>query len=217
MNCCQCQAIEKEFNPKTASKQLKTYRRQGPARTTRMLIEALKAEGVEGLTLLDIGGGVGAVQHALLQAGVSRAINADASAAYLEAARQEAERQGHAERISFRHGDFVELAGDIPPADVVTLDRVICCYPDMPALVGLSSARARRLYGLVYPRDTWWIRMAFAVGNLALRLWRNPFRVFSHPSQAVDALLNSGGLQRRFYGRTLLWQVVVYARQKPGD
>ena len=212
MDCCQCQGIEIEFNRKTAAKELGRYRKKGLAKTTRMLIEALKAEGVRGMTLLDIGGGVGAVQHELLRAGVNSATNVDASTSYLEAARQEAERQGCADRVIFRHGDFVELAPDIAPADVVTLDRVICCYHDMQALVGLSSARARHYYGLVYPRDTWWIKPGFAIMNLVLRIWRNQFRIFLHSSEAVDGVVRYHGLERRFYARTALWQVVVYSR-----
>jgi hypothetical protein len=212
MNCCQCQAIEEEFDQNVAAKELRQYRQSGPARTTRLLIDALTAEGVEGLTLLDIGGGIGAIQHELVKMGVTHASSVEASAAYIAAARDEAERQEHADRISVHHGDFVALAPTIPHADIVTLDRVICCYPDMPALVGLSSARARRLYGVVYPRDTWWLRMGLALVNLTYWMRRKPFRVYAHSSDAVDAVVRDNGLRRRFYRTTLVWQVVVYVR-----
>ena len=76
----------------------------------------------------------------------------EASAAYLAAAREETARRGHTDRLKAHHGDFVALAPEIPSADIVTLDRVICCYRDMPALVAQSAARARKLYGVVYPR-----------------------------------------------------------------
>src|SRR5512147_1748560 len=131
MNCCQCQGIENVFSQEHAVKELKHYRSAGPARTTRMLTEAIKALGVAGLSLLDIGGGVGAVQHALLEAGVQKVTDVDASSAYLNAAKEEAERRGYAESANFRHGNFVDLATNIAPADIVTLDRVICCYNDM--------------------------------------------------------------------------------------
>ena len=212
MDCCQCKGIETLFNQKEAEKKLKTYRKDGPAKTTRMLIDALKAEGIEGTTLLDIGGGVGAVQHALLRAGVERATGVDASTAYMKAAQKEAERQGHADRITYSHGNFVDLAALIVSFDIVTLDRVICCYHDMQALVGLSVAKAGKLYGLVYPRDTWWMRAAISVGNLYFRVIRNPFRTFIHPTQAVDALVRSNGFHQRFYKTSGLWQVVIYAR-----
>jgi Methyltransferase domain len=221
MDCCQCQGIETLFNEREARNKLKAYRKDGPARTTRMLVEALKGElamqrrgkeGSEGVTLLDIGGGVGAIQHELLTAGVERATGVDASAAYAKAAQEEAEHQGHADRVSYYHANFVEIAPQIPPADIVTLDRVICCYHDMQGLVGLSVAKAGMLYGLVYPRDTWWLRAGIFTGNLFLRLARNPFRGYLHRTQAVDSLVRDNGLQQRFYKTTALWQVVVYAR-----
>ena len=104
------------------------------------------------------------------------------------------------------------MAPGIEPADVVTLDRVICCYHDVEKLVGMSSQRATRLYGVVFPRDNWLSRAAIGVGNLYMRLRRNPFRAFVHPTSLVDSLVTGNGLSRRFYRKTLVWQVVVYAR-----
>lgn len=212
MDCCQCKGIETLFDQKEAETKLKAYRKDGPAKTTRMLIEALEAQGIQGTTLLDIGGGVGAIQHELLRAGVDSATGVDASTAYLKAAREEADQQGHSSRITYHHGNFVDMAPQIEPADIVTLDRVICCYHDMPALVGLSVSKAVRLYGLVYPRDTWWMRVGVLLANLYFRVVRNPFRTFVHPTQAIDALVRRNGFEQRFYKTTALWQIVVYAR-----
>ena len=212
MSCCHCQGAEAVFGAKVATRELRQYRRRGPRKTTRLLLDALQAVGVTGRTLLDIGGGIGAIQHELLRAGVTEASGVEASTAYLAAAREEAARQGHADRLRLYHGNFVDLAPELPPADIVTLDRVICCYPDMPALVGLSAARAREAYGLVYPRDTWWVKLGLALGNLALWAWRNPFRAYAHPTAAVDALVRGHGFAPRFSHKTFIWQVVVYGR-----
>ncbi len=209
---CQCQGIEEVFGQEYATKELNRYHLKGAAKTTRMLTAALKACGVDGLTLLDIGGGVGAVQHALLEAGVRSATSVDASSAYVNTARSEAQRRGLSDRVNYQFGNFVDVAEDVVPADIVTLDRVICCYPDMQKLVSLSAGRARKLYGLVYPRYTWWIRLGLAVGNFLLRLQRSPFRTFSHPTQAVEAVLKANGLKRQSYSQTLIWQVVVFSR-----
>jgi magnesium-protoporphyrin O-methyltransferase len=212
MACCQCQGLESLFNDKTAAKELKEYRRNGPKTTTQLLISALEAEGVRNLTLLDIGGGVGVVQHELLRAGVCKVTSVDGSSAYLEAARREAERQGTADRVSYYHADFIELAAEIEPADIVTLDRAICCYPDMPALVGLSSQKARQMYGVVYPRDTWWIRLGATVVNFGTWLFRKRYRFFIHPSAEVEAVLSRQGFTERFKRRTFFWQTVIYSR-----
>lgn len=213
MKCCnQCAGIERQFGQETASEELDDYHREGLTGTSRTLVEALVAAGVTGATLLDIGGGVGAVQHALLDSGAASAVHVDASSAYLQAAETEAGHRGLSDRIQFRHGDFVTLAAEVAPVDVVTLDRVICCYPDMPALVQASAARAQHLYGLVYPRDAWWIRAGSRFANFFLWVQRTPFRMFVHPTSAVDAIVRRQGFQLHFHHRTWLWQVVVYER-----
>jgi len=212
MTCRQCQGLESLFDNKAAANDLKAYRRKGPSKTTQMLIDALKAAGVEAMTLLDIGGGVGAIQHELMKAGISQATHVDASTAYIAAAKDEANRQGYADRVSYHYGDFVELAPDIQEVDIVTLDRAICCYHDMPALVGLSSTRASKLYGLIYPRDVWWIKLGISIVNFGSRLLRKDYRFFVHPSKAVDTVLGNNGFKQRFHRKTFFWQVTVYAR-----
>lgn len=105
------------------------------------------------MSLLDIGGGIGVIQHELRAAGVTGITGVDASRAYLAMAREEAERRGYAGDARYVYGDFVALADGIAPADIVTLDRVVCCYPDMAALMDSAAAKAGRFLGLVYPRD----------------------------------------------------------------
>jgi hypothetical protein len=145
MACCEhCTDAESVlFTEGAARRELRGYRRRGPAAVTRQLLAALREQGAPEGVLLDIGGGIGALQHELLGTGMARAIHVDASRAYLDASAAEAERRGHRDRVEYRHGDFVDLADSVPDADVVTLDRVVCCYPDMPALVRASAPKAR--------------------------------------------------------------------------
>ena len=123
------------FDARTARRELIAYRRSGPTGSTRRLIEAIRDAGVDGATLLDIGGGVGVVGFELVASGAERLTQVDASRAYAAVARREAARRGLDDRATYRHGDFVALADEIEPADVVTLDRVVCCYGDWAALV----------------------------------------------------------------------------------
>jgi hypothetical protein len=214
MDCCQRQTGgANTFGEREARAELKRYRKKGPSKATRILLDALVREGVKGQTLLDIGGGVGMISFELLKSGVTSSTQVDASPAYVFAARTAADEQGVADRFAGREGDFVALAGDTPAAGVVTLDRAICCYPDMPALVGRSAAKATRLYGAVYPRDTWWARSVGAAINLTARLLRNPLRFFVYRTSAVDAVIREHGLAPRFHYNAGFWQVVVYARQ----
>ena len=219
MACRQCQGIEDIFDDATARRELRRYRRRGPVRTTRLLLEALEEDGVEGRTFLDVGGGVGAVQHELLAQGARGGVHADASPAYLETARSEATRRGNAERMRFVLGDFLDVAegngagGDpIAPADFVTLDRVVCCYPDMEGLIDATARRARRAYALVFPRVNLLTRLGFRVINLVQRLRGHPFHVFLHDTAEVEARVRAHGLRKRVHRRTFLWQIMVFFR-----
>ncbi|HEY7236758.1 MAG TPA: methyltransferase [Gemmatimonadaceae bacterium] len=200
------------FDSRVAERDLRRYRRRGPHGSSRALIAALRSAGVQRASLLDIGAGVGAVTHELLDAGATHAMIADASAAYAAAARAEAARRGHAKQLDVHVGDFVTMAEKLPVADVVTLDRVICCYPDMPSLVARSTAHARRLYGVVYPRNSWWVRLVGAAGNVMRRLSGNPFRSYVHPEQGIDAAVRQAGFRRRYLTRRLVWIAAVYER-----
>ena len=212
MNCCQCQGMEEQFNQKLAERELQKYRKKGPGKPTRILLEAIQTAGVEGLTLLDIGGGVGAIQSELFKSGLSQATEVEGSSAYLEAAKKEAERQGYLDEVNFIQGDFVEMVKEIPSADIVTLDKVICCYPDLQTLVGLSSQKAGKIYGVIYPVDTWWMKFGVRIPNFFFKINHNPFRLYIHPTQAIEALIRKSGLKRKFYCKLFMWHVAVYQR-----
>jgi SAM-dependent methyltransferase len=214
VDCCSPgdSPFDREFDARQAAEDLRAYRQNGPVATTRALIEALSAGGFDGQTVLDIGAGVGAVHHELLRFGAAAAVDVDASRAYISAAREEAERQGHGDRVRYVVGDFVALADEVHAADLVALDRVICCYADMVALVGRSAALARRRYGLVYPRDSWLGRIGIALLNTWSRLSRSSFRAYIHRTTDVDAILAARGLVKVLHRKTLIWQIVLYER-----
>ena len=200
------------FDDRAARRELDAYRRKGAGGTTRRLLDALRREGVEGSVAIDIGGGVGVLGVELLAAGAAKVVNVDLSRPYLEAAREEMERRGFDDRAAFRHGDFTELAETLEPADIVTLDRVICCYDDWEALVGRSLERARRLYGLVYPRDRWLMRVSIGAVRTVGRLFGQAFPFHAHPERRIDARIRAAGFELVFARRGLAWQTLVYRR-----
>lgn len=207
-----CTCGGNEFGEAAARRSLRSYRRSGPPRTTSWLIDGLREGGIEGMTVLDIGAGVGVVHLELLTSGASAATDVDGSPAFVAVAREEAVRRGTADRVRHEVGDFVAMAPGIEPADLVALDRVVCCYPDMEALVRLSVARARWRYGLVYPRDTWWIRAGSRVMNGFARLFRQEVRAFIHRTAAVEAIVRAAGFVPLLRRTNVFWQVAVYER-----
>ena len=213
---CECGCTPNTFSHGEAANDLKRYLEHGADETTRALIDAIVADGIEGRSVLDIGGGIGAIQLELLAAGASRADAVDASEAYVVAARDEAARRGYADRTSDRIGDFVTLAPVVEPADVVTLDRVVCCYPDVDALLGAAADKARRTIGLVYPRDTWWNRLAARLMQAWSWVTRDATRWYLYPTARVDGILERAGFaSSRPITRTFVWQVVLYRRRSP--
>jgi len=207
---CGCANV---FSSREAENDLKRYRDKGPEPSTRALIDAILAEGVQGETLLDIGAGIGAIQLDLLAAGLAHAETVDATEAYVATARDEAERRGFGDRVSGRVGDFVAVADDVAPADIVTLDKVVCCYVDVHRLLGRAAERANRVVGLVYPRETWWNRLAsrgFAAWGW---LTRDPTRWHLQRAADIDAVLRQAGFVRQEVKRELIWLVAIYRRE----
>ena len=212
MPCNCCEITDKAFSESEARSALLRYRKRGPAPHTRAMLQAIRSRRLKDATLLDVGGGVGTIHQELLQDTVRQATHVDASTAYLKAAEAEASRRGNSSAVEFIHADFTDVATRLPPADIVTLDRVVCCYPDYRALLTAAASRTTALLGLSYPRETWYTRFFIKVLNVIQSVRRDPFRAFVHPVAEMDSLLNAHGLHRVSVKRFLIWEVVLYHR-----
>jgi 2-polyprenyl-3-methyl-5-hydroxy-6-metoxy-1,4-benzoquinol methylase len=214
MVCCTgyC-AAEAQFSSKVAQRDLRRYRRRGADATTRLMLAELRRWPLEGRRLLDVGGGIGIIGKELAGNGVVDAIIVEASPAYLEVARREAGSQYRSRASQFILGDFAVIAGTLPDADVVTLDRVVCCYPDPDALLVAAAARTRQLLAFTYPRDRWYVRSMFALANFWLRLTGKKFRAFVHAPERMAVVLEAAGLARTAQRETLVWMLDLYHRE----
>lgn len=211
--CCHCQDAENTFSKKMVQKELKKYHSNGPGKTTKMLVDYFKdLKEIKELTLLDIGGGIGAIQHELIKEGVVKTIHVDASTSYLEVSREEAERQDHATKSTWVFGDFIDIASTVPQTNIVTLESVICCYPDFDRLVSASSSKAMNYYAMVIPKRTWWTRLAASIANLYFKAKRRTFRFFVHPPEEIRSILKVNQFERCFYQSTWLDLIEVYER-----
>ncbi len=216
MNCCSPNGLDEMFNESAVRKDLKSYRKKGLDRRARRLVDFLSQQDISEATLLEIGGGIGALHLELMKAGAAKAVGVDASSAYVKAATSLAQSMGYGDAVEYHVGDFAEREQDIPGADIVLLDRVICCYPDMKALVTASGRHAQRICALTYPRRTWPIRAGVSLTNFVMAVFRRRFRTFVHHPQEVAATLASQGFSRIFeatagFGR--IWEIAVYQRQ----
>ena len=212
MPCNCCEITDNAFSSEEARSELKRYRRKGPANQTKLILSAIHSLRLKSADLLDIGGGIGVIHHELLGQVAAKAIHVDASSAYLNEARKEASQRGHGNLVQFIHADFTDVAPDIPPADIVTLDRVVCCYPDFRGLLTAAAEHGRHAIAMTYPRETWYLRLAMRVLNFVQRLRRDPFRVFLHPVSEMDSLLEQKGFKRVTLRRLFVWEVALYQR-----
>lgn len=212
MSACCRNDLDRKFDRRRARKQLRGYRAHGAARETRLLVDGLVEAGVTDASLLDIGSGIGALSDALLSVGARSAVNVDASPDYLAAADELAHERGYRDRLALHAGDFVDVADTIEPADIVTLDKVVCCYPDADRLIGLSADKATRLYGLIYPRDGALVRATTIVQNSFRRLGRTDFRTYIHPVDRIESLVAGHGLRPRWSAAFRVWQIRIYER-----
>ncbi len=161
---------------------------------------------------MDVGGGIGAIHHELLEDAADQAIHVDASSAYLRAAQEEAARRGHSQRVSFMQADFTDVASDLPQADIVTLDRVVCCYGDFRSLLSAAAGRSRQILAMTYPREAWYVRAAIGLMDFIQFIRRDPFRVFLHPVAQMDAVLSRAGMRRVSLKRLFFWEIALYVR-----
>jgi len=208
-----CDTAGQQFTPDKAAKELHRYRRKGIGPTTRLLRDGLAKAGlIEGM-LLDIGAGFGALTFELLDRGITNAVMVDASSAYLAAGAEEAARRGRTESVQFVHGDFLTVAAQLPRAAVVTLDRVICCYPSYESLLEKALQSAEHGFAVSYPRDRWYVRAGVWFENTMRRRRANPFRTFVHSPSEMERLIERAGFALASRRQTVAWSADVFVKR----
>ena len=175
------------------------------------MVDELRGRGIDGATVLEVGGGVGAIEIELLRAGAARATIVELSDGYEAEARTLLAASSLEGRVERRLGDFVEQAAEVETADVVVMHRVVCCYPDEEALVGAATDHTGRLLALSFPRDTLLARTAAGLFNLVMRAIFD-FRMYVRPAQAVLAPAQARGLRVVHEHEGLFWRLAVLER-----
>jgi hypothetical protein len=210
VGCCTPSGYDRFFGAKLARRDARRYRKKGLDETGRWLADQAIAQGIEAASVLEGGGGVGAIQLELLKAGASRTTNVELSPEYeAEAATlaRELDLDGRSRRLV---GDFVrEDAGD---ADVVVLHRVVCCYPDYEALLGAAADRARRVLVFSHPPGHPLARVVVSGMNVVFRLMRQEFRSYVHPPEAMRAVIEGAGFRLVAERRGKIWRGLAFAR-----
>ncbi len=210
-SCCPSD-YERFFRKGFARSFAKKYRKRGLDKTARRMADFLRERGIEGATVLEIGGGVGEIEIELLKAGASRAQNLELSRAYEGEARRLAEEAGVGGRVEWRIHDIAQDPQAVEPADIVVMHRVVCCYPDYERLLEAAADHAQRALVFSYPPRNAVSRAFYGCFNLAMRLLRSGFRGFAHPPGAMLAVLEGRGLRRTYEHHVGIWRVAGLER-----
>jgi magnesium-protoporphyrin O-methyltransferase len=171
------------------------------------------AGDIHGSSVLDIGGGIGAIELELLRSGAARATSIELSGAYETEAELLLAERGLADQVDRRVGDFVADGASIEQHDIVVLHRVVCCYPDVDALVGEAAGHALGTLLLTYPQDRRLIRAGVPVVNLFLRLSRCGFRTYAHRVEKIIEVAARHGMALDTRQRSgVVWESASFSR-----
>lgn len=200
------------FGEGYARRQAARYRKRGLDGTEQRIVDFLDGRGLEGASVLEIGGGVGHLQLELLRRGAARATNLELVDVYEAESRRLATEAGMAGRVERRRLDIAATPQQVEPADVVVLSRVVCCYPDYEGLLGAAADHARRLLVFSYPPRNLGSRAVLGSQNALFRLTGKTFRTFAHPTEGMLGVLERRGLRRAYSRGGLVWSVAGLER-----
>jgi len=211
-DCCDPEDLQSVFTRRFARRTARRYRNHGLSPAANRIVQFVTDHGVQGASVLEIGGGVGQIQVELLRQGASRVTNLELSTQYEgEAARLLADT-GMAGRVDRRFLDIAREPQRVESADVVILHRVVCCYPDYQRLLSAAAQHATRLLVYSHPPDNPATRAVTWSENLAHRLRGNTFRGYVHPPAAMIAAAEAVGLQMTYQHHSWDWDVVGLVR-----
>lgn len=210
MNCC-TSGLSDVFTDDVSRKDADRYRKRGlPPRAQRLVAAIQSVIGLKNKKTLEIGVGAGAVTVEMLRRGAGHATGVDAVAAQLANARTLAGEFEVADRAEFVLGNFPDV--DVASADILVLDRVICCYPQWEPMLTAAATHSRSVLAMTYPRDVWWMRTTRHAMNFWRWVLRSDFRFYVHPPVAMHALLTAQGFTPRVTGRHFAWEILIAQR-----
>ena len=212
MTCTHCCGADQFFDLKSAQKKLEKFKRNRVGKATKRLLKLVHLQNVKDKTLLDIGGGIGAIQWSFLEKGGKNTLDVDASNGYLEVAKSYAENNDYMDKVRFLYGDLVDKAGEIKAHDFVTLDKVVCCYPDYKSLLGMALDKCNETIALTYPLGGPISKITAIFENIYFYFKKNPFHTYIHSPREIERFIISKGFKVVHKKISFPWHVQVYEK-----
>lgn len=208
-HCCGADLF---FNAKTAAKEYNKYLKKGPGKATAKINQQLAGLNLENKSLIDVGGGIGAIQWWFLEQGGQQTTDIDASSGYLKKAEDHALNNGWRNKTSFIEGDCTEKYNEVDDAHFITLDKVVCCYPNYEEILAITCNKAKEAVTLSYPMDGIIAQTLRSLGVLFFMLKKNPYRPYVHPVKEIRAVFANNGYERVAHDVSFPWHIETYKK-----
>jgi magnesium-protoporphyrin O-methyltransferase len=184
------------FDERFAQRVARRYRTKGPSAVERRLLEFVVGTGIDDATVLEIGGGIGELQLELLSRGAARTVNLELSHEYEAEAQRLITAAGVGGRVTRTVGvDLAQHPESAPRADIVVLNRVVCCYPESARLLAAAARRADRAIAFSHPPRNWITRAVVAVENGMYRAEGRSYRAYVHDPEALCDTVRRQGFE----------------------
>jgi len=210
--CCAPTASTAKFFSLFANGYCRRFKRKGFEPSQKHLLEAIEVAGFDDQTLMEIGCGVGHLHLTLLERGARSAVGIELAPKMLTMAKDWAKERALADRVEYLEGDFMILANQLDSAEIVILDKVICCYPDVKGLVSKSIDESLRTYVFTIPRNRWIVRFGMSFLKFFLWLVRSEFRPYIHSLETINTIVESAGFKKFYQRSTFVWNTFAYAK-----
>jgi magnesium-protoporphyrin O-methyltransferase len=209
-HCC---GADQLFDLKTAQKQYRKYIKKGPGRVTQKIIDQLSNFSIhQEDVLIDVGGGIGALQWWFLSQNGKNTVGVDASSGYQKIANKHALDLNLSDRSTQLFGDFACLELSALKGNYVTLDKVICCYPDFKSVLQKAVNTHPEVISLSYPLHGYLASIIRGFGVLFMKILGTSFKPYVHNGKHVQLLLIDLGYQLKYQDILFPWRIQTFVK-----
>ena len=211
--CCPHSQSAGKFFSFFARSYRKRFAKKGLGTSQQQLINGIKQANFQDKTLLEIGCGVGHFHQLMLEQGARSAVGVELASKMLAEAKDWARQRGLSDKTQYIEGDFISIAEILESADIVIMDKVVCCYPDADSLIHRSLEKCQSIYALTYPRKVWYTRLGTQILALLMKLLGSDFRPYVHDPEQIENWISEQGYKKLMQNQTSIWLTQVYVKQ----
>lgn len=211
--CCPHSQSASKFFSFFAKSYRRRFAKKGFEPSQQQLMDGITQANFADKTLLEIGCGVGHLHQCLLEQGAQHAVGIELATEMIVEATDWAKQRGLENKTKYREGDFIEIASTIETADIVIMDKVVCCYPDADSLIHRSLEKCRESIALTYPRKTWYTRFGVQLLALIMKLLGSNFRPYVHDPIQIEQWITEQGFKKIVQNQTVIWLSQIYQKQ----